>query len=263
MGGAYIVSSDISPSFLGSISMTWCTYEAWPQPQLKGLDQQAVSSWPHLQLSCGRGGRRDIGWRDGSGIPGGRVSGGRAAVWEAEVCIEVIVVEGSEDDDGLSLTVVGGGVAVEVLVFFFLGVLTRQWARRLLMTVRASPTSWLEPLAETTCTPEIKCGETDILAWDISWIWWRPVPSHPIMWPANLSGMDTETEIFSTGAAGRVVVEWILIEGITVADNVVGAVVFAFLGAHAFLGAGPAFGLGAEEGVGAVRATCKVRGDRL
>ena len=53
------------------------------------------------------------------------------------------------------------------------------------------------------------------------------------------------------GAAGRVVVEQILIEGITIADDVVGAVVFAFLGAHAFLGARPAFGPGAEEGVGA------------
>ena len=60
-----------------------------------------------------------------------------------------------------------------------------------------------------------------------------------------------ETEIFLTGVAGRVVVEQILTEGIAVADNVVGAVVFAFLGACAFLGAGPAFGLGAEEGVGA------------
>ena len=40
-------------------------------------------------------------------------------------------------------------------------------------------------------------------------------------------------------------------EGIAVADDVVGAVVFVFLGARAFLGAGPAFGPGAEEGVGA------------
>ena len=39
-------------------------------------------------------------------------------------------------------------------------------------------------------------------------------------------------------------------EGIVVADNVVGAGVFAFLGALAFLGAGPAE-LGAGEGVGA------------
>ena len=39
-------------------------------------------------------------------------------------------------------------------------------------------------------------------------------------------------------------------EGIIVADDVVGAGVFAFLGALAFLGAGPAE-LGAEEGVGA------------
>ena len=62
--------------------------------------------------------------------------------------------------------------------------------------------------------------------------------------------MDTETVIFSMGATCRVV-EQILTEGITVAGDVVGAVVFAFLGACAFLGAGPAFGLGAEEGVGA------------
>ena len=39
-------------------------------------------------------------------------------------------------------------------------------------------------------------------------------------------------------------------EGIVIADDVVGAGVFAFLGALAFLGAGPAK-LGAEEGVGA------------
>ena len=43
-----------------------------------------------------------------------------------------------------------------------------------------------------------------------------------------------------------------LTEGIVVADYVVGAVDFGFLGALAFLGAGPAVGPGAEEGVGAV-----------
>ena len=63
--------------------------------------------------------------------------------------------------------------------------------------------------------------------------------------------MDMETVIFSTGATCRVV-EQILTEGIAIADNVVGAVVFAFLGGCAFLGAGPAFGPGVEEGVGAV-----------
>ena len=62
--------------------------------------------------------------------------------------------------------------------------------------------------------------------------------------------MDTETVIFSTGVTCRVV-EWILAEGIIVVDDVVGAVVFAFLGALAFLGAGPAVEPGAEEGVGA------------
>ena len=61
-------------------------------------------------------------------------------------------------------SVVVGGAAVEVPVAFFLGALQ---AKCLLMTVRASPTSQLEPLAETTCAPEIKCGETKILAWDI------------------------------------------------------------------------------------------------
>ena len=40
--------------------------------------------------------------------------------------------------------------------------------------------------------------------------------------------MDTETVIFSTGATCRVA-ERILTEGITVADDVVGAVVFVFL----------------------------------
>ena len=53
--------------------------------------------------------------------------------------------------------------------------------------------------------------------------------------------MDTETVIFSTGATCRVV-ERMLTEGIIVADSVVGAVDFAFLGALAFLGAGPAVG---------------------
>ena len=108
------------------------------------------------------------------------MSEGRAGVWEAAGCIEAIVAEGSEDDDGSGSAVVGGA-AVEVPVFFFLGVLTRRRARRLPMTVRASPTSRLEPLAETTRAPETKCGETDILAWDISCIWRRPVPSRPMM----------------------------------------------------------------------------------
>ena len=61
--------------------------------------------------------------------------------------------------------------------------------------------------------------------------------------------MDTETVIFSTGVTCRVA-ERMCTEGIVVADDVVGAGVFAFLGALAFLGAGPAE-LGAEEGVGA------------
>ena len=88
------------------------------------------------------------------------------------------------------------------------------------------------------------------MAWDISWIWQRPVPSFPIRCLASSSRMDMETVIFSMGATCRVV-EQMLTEGIVVADNVVGAVDFAFLGALAFLGAGPAIGPGAEEGVGA------------
>ena len=62
--------------------------------------------------------------------------------------------------------------------------------------------------------------------------------------------MDMETVIFLMGMACRMV-ERILREGIAIADNVVGAVVFFFLGARAFLGAGPALGPGAEGGVGA------------
>ena len=56
--------------------------------------------------------------------------------------------------------------------------------------------------------------------------------------------------IFSMGATCRVV-EQILTEGITIVDDMVGAVVFAFLGARAFLGAGQTFGPGAVVGVGA------------
>ena len=65
-----------------------------------------------------------------------------------------------------------------------------------------------------------------------------------------MSGMDTETVIFSTGATCRVA-EQMFTEGIAIVDDVVGAGVFAFLGALAFLGAGPAVGPGAEGGVGA------------
>ena len=61
--------------------------------------------------------------------------------------------------------------------------------------------------------------------------------------------MDTETVIFSMGATCRVA-EQMFMEGIVVADDVVGAGVFTFLGALAFLGAGPVE-LGAEGGVGA------------
>ena len=177
------------------------------------------------------------------------MSEGRAVVWEAAICVVEIVTEEGMDDDGPGSVVVGGAAA-EVLVVFFLGVLTLRRAKCLPMTVRASPTSRLEPLAETTYAPETKCGETDILVWDISWIWRRPVPSRLIRCPASSSGMDMETVIFSTGATCRVV-ERMLTEGIIVADDVVGAVDFAFLGALAFLGAGPAVGPGAEEGVGA------------
>ena len=64
--------------------------------------------------------------------------------------------------------------------------------------------------------------------------------------------MDMETAIFLMGVACEVVVEWIWVEGIIVADNVVGAVDLFFLGALA-LEAEPAFGLGAEEGAGRER----------
>ena len=85
------------------------------------------------------------------------MSEGKAAVWEAVTCVVAIVTEGGMDDDGLGSVVVRG-VAVEAPVDFFLGVLTHRQARRLPMMVRASPTSWLEPLAETTRTPETECG---------------------------------------------------------------------------------------------------------
>ena len=51
----------------------------------------------------------DIGRRDGSGIPGGRVSEGRAAVWEVTICIVDIEAEGGMGVDGLGSAVVGGG----------------------------------------------------------------------------------------------------------------------------------------------------------
>ena len=60
--------------------------------------------------------------RDGSGIPGGRVGGGRGVVWEAWTCIECIVAEGEVDGSDPS-----GAVEVEAAGadgVFFLGVLT-------------------------------------------------------------------------------------------------------------------------------------------
>ena len=85
------------------------------------------------------------------------MSEGRAAVWKAAVCIVEIEAEGGMDDDGPGSAVVGGAAA-EVPVDFFLGVLTLRRAKRLPMTVRASPTSRLEPLAVTTRAPETACG---------------------------------------------------------------------------------------------------------
>ena len=86
------------------------------------------------------------------------MSEGRAAVWRVKTCIVAVEAEGGKDDDGPGSAVVGGA-AVEVLVLdFFLGVLTCRRARRLPMTMRASPTSQLEPLAVTTRTPETACG---------------------------------------------------------------------------------------------------------
>ena len=125
---------------------------------LEGLDWQEVCGWPHLHPSCGRGGGQDIGRMDGSGIPGGRVSKGRVAVWEVKACIVDIVAEGGRDDDGLGSAVVGGAAVEVPALDLFLGVLTCQQARCLPMTMRASPTSQLEPLAVTTCAPETACG---------------------------------------------------------------------------------------------------------
>ena len=51
------------------------------------------------------------------------MSRGRVAVWGATFCIVAIVAEEGMDDDGPGSAVVGG-VAVEVPVDFFLGVLT-------------------------------------------------------------------------------------------------------------------------------------------
>ena len=86
------------------------------------------------------------------------MSEGRVAVWRVETCIVVVEAEGGKDDDGPGSAVVGGA-AVEVSVLdFFLGVLTRRRARCLPMTMRASPTSRLEPLAVTTHAPETACG---------------------------------------------------------------------------------------------------------
>ena len=56
-------------------------------------------------------------------LPLHRVSEGRAVVWEAAICVVEIVTEGGMDDDGPGSVVVEG-VAAEVPVFFFLGVLT-------------------------------------------------------------------------------------------------------------------------------------------
>ena len=127
-------------------------YEAWPWPLLKGLDWWEVWGWPHLHPSCGGGGGKDIGRRDGSSIPGGRVSEGRAGN----------SLHSSNSGWGgygwWQPRLSSSGGAVEALVDFFLGILTCQWARHLLMMVRASPTSRLEPLVETTCTPETRCG---------------------------------------------------------------------------------------------------------
>ena len=64
---------------------------------MKGQDQWEVLR-PHcLQSLCEEEGGINIGRRNGSGIPEGRVGGGRGAVWEASVCIEHIVAKGEVD----------------------------------------------------------------------------------------------------------------------------------------------------------------------
>ena len=81
---------------------------------------------------------------------------GREAVWGASVCIESIVAEGRIDGSDPT-----GAVEVEAAGadgVFFLGVLTLCQASHLPMMVRASPTSWLEPLVETKHAPETKVG---------------------------------------------------------------------------------------------------------
>ena len=74
----------------------------------------------------------------------------------ARTCIGWIVAEGEVDGSDPS-----GAVEVEAAGadgVFFLGVLTLRQASCLPMMVRASPTSRLEPLAETKCAPETKVG---------------------------------------------------------------------------------------------------------
>ena len=83
----YIESSDISPPFLGA-SQQLGELRCMTPTLLKGLDRRAVSGRLVFSRLVEKEGGRDIGRRDGSGIPGGGVGEGRAAVWRAAmVCV--------------------------------------------------------------------------------------------------------------------------------------------------------------------------------
>src|SRR5260221_10821369 len=64
-----------------------------------------------------------------------------------------------------------------------------RFAIRHLTAMRASPTSRGEPrivMAHKAEGPT--CEDTATFAWEKSWIWHRPVPARPMMWPATASG---------------------------------------------------------------------------
>src|SRR5258705_10597840 len=66
----------------------------------------------------------------------------------------------------------------------------RCFAIQCLSAMRASPTLWGEP--QIVMAHEAKglmCEDTVTFMWEKLWIWRRPVPAWPMMWPATASGM--------------------------------------------------------------------------
>src|SRR5260221_12995180 len=69
--------------------------------------------------------------------------------------------------------------------------------------MRASPTSQGEPRIVMACEAEgPTCEDTATFAWEKSWIWHRPIPAQPMMWPATVSGTARATVMRSSFTEG-------------------------------------------------------------